>query len=104
MNENWQEIKQQLTEKEWLTDGYYRLRKQGEYYEFAFLQPGACGDFMYHPQITVQEIANEPVPIKYFDNGSSPVQAFVSDERNQQQLNGLFEQLMQTYLEEKRGN
>ena len=53
MNKNWQAIKQQLTEKEWLTNGYYRLRKQGEYYEFAFLQPGPCGDFMYHPQITV---------------------------------------------------
>ena len=103
MNKNWQAIKQQLTEKEWLTNGYYRLRKQGEYYEFAFLQPGACGDFMYHPQSTVQEIANEPVPIKCFDNGGSSVQSFVRDESNQQQLNEIFEQLMQTYLEEKIG-
>lgn len=103
MNKNWQAIKQQLTGKEWLTNGYYRLRKQGKFYEFAFLQPGPCGDFMYHPQITVQEIANEPVPIKCFDNGGSSVQSFVRDESNQQQLNEIFEQLMQTYLEEKIG-
>lgn len=42
-------------EREYLEDGYYRLRQISEnQYELAFLVPDACGTTSPHPQITIE--------------------------------------------------
>ncbi|MGM0213953.1 hypothetical protein [Enterococcus sp. AZ109] len=59
-------------EKEYIEDGYYRLRPTEEGYQLAFLVPGMCGETLIHPEITIEMIDGVATPIRLIDMESTP--------------------------------
>ena len=61
-------------EKQFIYDGYYRLREiNDEIYEFAFLDSDACGATSVHPQITIEWNGQKWQPTKLLDFVTTPV-------------------------------
>jgi len=78
-------------EKQFIYDGYYRLREiNDEIYEFAFLESDACGATSVHPQITIEWNGQKWQPTKLLDFVATPVKNIsYSDETSKELLNEL---------------
>lgn len=88
-------------EKLFWENHYYRFRKLNDtHYELARLTAGACGEFMYHPKITII-VQNELfVPIAYFDNEETPVKQLTRED-DESFLDQAFVTLLDSFLQAK---
>ncbi len=99
---NWREIVAACSEEKIYWEQYhYRFRKIGEnLYELSRLVAGSCGEFLYHPKITVA-VENELfVPLAYFDNQETPVKQ-LRREDDESFLDQEFVTLLKSYLQAK---
>lgn len=99
---NWREVVTLCSEEKIFDHPYYyRFRNQGENYELARLVAGPCGDFTYHPKITVK-VENELfVPMAYFDNEQTPVKQLTRSE-DETFLDQEFVALLDAFLQAKK--
>lgn len=71
-------------EKEFLGDGYFRLRqKDGQHYELAYLKADACGTTSVNPQITVEVIDKKVRAVSLLDLFSTPVRNISESEETE---------------------
>lgn len=90
-------LKQHLSEeKQFIHDGYYRLRQLDEMtYELAFLVADACGSTSVHPQITFEKQGNTWQAVKLLDFISTPVETIVYSNDTSHELSDRLEKLYQ---------
>lgn len=96
----WQLVYQNYQETEYLTDGYYRLRETADGYKLAFLTAGFCGEKVIHPELTIQLIKGQAVPIALLDLGATPIKRL--DQTNQAELEQAAEALLQKFCQAKK--
>ena len=86
-------------DKQFIHDGYYRLRKLDETtYEVAFLVADACGATSVHPQITIEKQGDTWQAVKLLDFVSTPVETTVYSQETAQELSERLEQLIKRAL------
>lgn len=86
-------------DKQFIHDGYYRLRKLDETtYEVAFLVADACGATSVHPQITIEKQGDTWQAVKLLDFVSTPVETIVYSQETAQELSDRLEQLSKQAL------
>ena len=97
----WQVIKENFGEKEYLDGNYYRLRqKASDEYELAILQGGVCGEPIYHPRILLKESGALVTPISLYDNYETPVLS-LSYADDPERLAEALQNLMQQFISAK---
>lgn len=99
---NWRKTVELCSDEKILWENhYYRFRKLDDtHYELARLVAGPCGDFTYHPKITVT-VQNELfVPISYFDNEETPIKQLTRDD-DESFLDQAFVNLLDSFLQAK---
>ncbi|MDH6365278.1 hypothetical protein M2139_002293 [Enterococcus sp. PF1-24] len=78
-------------EKEFIEDGYYRLRTLSENeFELAFLVPGLCGTTNYHPKINLIVTGDKITATSLVDLEATPA-IFITEKENSREF--LAEQL-----------
>lgn len=86
-------------DKQFIHDGYYRLRELDERtYELAFLVADACGATSVHPQITIEKQGDTWQAVKLLDFVSTPVETIVYSQETAQELSERLEQLFKQAL------
>lgn len=97
----WQVIKENFGEKEYLDGNYYRLRqKADDEYELTILKGGVCGDPIYHPRILLKETGNLLTPISLYDNYETPVVS-LRYEDDPERLTEALQNVMQQFISAK---
>ncbi|MDT2757403.1 hypothetical protein P7G51_08410 [Enterococcus asini] len=97
----WQVIKENFGEKEFIEGNYYRLRqKEAGQYELSILKGGVCGEAIYHPRIILKEEGNVLTPISLYDNYETPVIS-LSYEEDPERLTDALQNLMQQFISVK---
>lgn len=86
-------------EKEYLEDGYYRLRqKKSQQYELAYLKPDTCGTTTVNPQLTVEVIGDKVRAISLIDLYGTPVRNLGDSEENAELLEQELSQLVTKFM------
>lgn len=89
------------SEKIFFEDNYYRFRKVDEKnYQVARLVLGKCGDFYYHPQISLKLVKSMFVATDYFDNFVTPIKT-LKREDDPTFLDQEFQNVLTAFLEAK---
>lgn len=97
----WQVIKDNFGEKEFIDGNYYRLRqKENGQYELAIIQGGVCGESIYHPRIILKEQDNLLTPVSLYDNYETPVIS-LSYEDDPERLIEAMQNLIQQFVSVK---
>lgn len=100
MNEKWELIKAHFgPEKEYIGEGYYRVRESEQGWQIAYLLPGYCGETILHPEITISESEKGIIPIRLIDMEVTPILNL--DQSEQEKLNEEFEKLLDKFLAAK---
>ncbi|MGX7197909.1 hypothetical protein [Enterococcus olivae] len=99
---NWRDVVALCSEEKiYFEPYYYRFREHSDnQYELARLVAGSCGEFTYHPKITVKVENDLFVPIAYYNNEQNPVQQLTRDE-DETFLDEEFVALLDVFLEAK---
>lgn len=89
-------------EKEYLGDGYFRLRQKGPLqYELAYLKADACGTTSVHPQITVEVVGKQVKAIGLMDLYATPVRTINVSEENRALIEEELTQLVTKFKQAK---
>lgn len=89
-------------DKEYIGDGYYRLRPTEEGYQMAFLVPGLCGETLIHPEITVQVIDGIATPIRLMDLEHTPTLRLSVKEGDGEEIERQAEELLNKFMAAKK--
>lgn len=76
----WQVVKENFGEREFIKDGYYRVRENTpERFELAFLVAGVCGDNTPHPRIIVEIKEGQARATQLMDFESNPLKRVMGE-------------------------
>ncbi|GCF93888.1 hypothetical protein NRIC_17790 [Enterococcus florum] len=100
--QKWQLIQEHFSsEKEYINDGYYRLRSIDDGYQMAYLVPGQCGETLIHPEITIHMIEGKAVPVRLYDLETTPTTRLDAAAGDQAAIEEAAEELMDKFLKAK---
>lgn len=88
-------------DKEFIEDGYYRVRTVEEGYQMAYLVPGLCGETLIHPEITIEIVNGQAVPIRLMDLETTPTTRLSVKDGDQEQIEAQAEALLDKFLAAK---
>lgn len=89
-------------QKEFIQDGYYRLRKLSDSeYELSFSVAGHCGTTNYHPRIKLRLKGERIIPISIIDVEETPVFALNYSEETSENMEARLEKLKEQFLKAK---
>ncbi|MEO1769534.1 MULTISPECIES: hypothetical protein [Enterococcus] len=98
----WEKVLANYTaEKEFIKDGYYRVRPVEEGYQMAYLVPGLCGETLIHPEITLEVINGKAVPIRLMDLETTPTTRLSAKAGDQEQIEAQAEMLLEKFVAAK---
>ena len=91
-----------VPEKEFIGDGYFRIRDKGnEHYEIAYLVSACCGTTNYFPQITVHVEGDRVVPDSLLDLVSNPAKMLSYSPETSAVMEEELDKLCQKFLDIK---
>lgn len=89
-------------EKEFIGDGYFRIRDKGnEHYEIAYLVSACCGTTNYYPQIAVHVEGDKVVPDSVLDLVSNPAKMLSYSPETSAVMEQELDKLCQKFLDIK---
>lgn len=88
-------------DKEFIEDGYYRVRAVEEGYQIAYLVPGLCGETLIHPEITIKVVDGQAVPIRLMDLETTPTTRLSVKDGDQEQIEAQADLLLDKFLAAK---
>lgn len=88
-------------DKEYIADGYYRLRPTEEGYQMAYLVPGLCGETLIHPEITIEQVDGQAVPIRLMDLETTPTTRLSVKDGDQEQIEAQADLLLDKFIAAK---
>lgn len=89
-------------EKEYLGDGYYRLRQKADgQYELAYLKPDMCGTTTVNPQITLEIVGELVKPVALMDLFETPIQSISYSEETAERLEQELTELVAKFMAAK---
>lgn len=89
-------------EKEFIGDGYFRIRDKGnEHYEIAYLVPACCGTTNYNPQIAVHVEGDKVVPDSVLDLVDMPAKMLSYSPETRAVMEQELDKLCQKFLDIK---
>ena len=88
-------------DKEFIEDGYYRVRTVEEGYQMAYLVPGLCGETLIHPEITIEVVDGQAVPIRLMDLETTPTTRLSVKDGDQEQIEAQADRLLDKFLAAK---
>lgn len=90
-------------EKQFIEDGYYRLRKKTEVtYDLAYLVPSSCGTMNIHPQITLSVQGDQLIATSLMDFETTPTKHIQRTTETEQLLDLELEKLVGRFLQAKK--
>ncbi|CZQ97989.1 Hypothetical protein Tpal_2206 [Trichococcus palustris] len=86
-------------EKEFIGDGYFRIReKDSNRYEMAYLAPACCGTSTYHPQITIRVEDEKIIPEFLMDMEETPIKNISYSDETSEVLEQELDKLCSKFL------
>lgn len=86
-------------EKEFIGEGYFRIREKDEgRYEMAFLVPACCGTSTHHPQITIRVEDEKIIPEFLMDWEEMPIKNIRYSDETREVLEQELDKLCRKFL------